>query len=126
MSVDDSKPEDSNDSQGPDEETKPKGKKERSPDLAKFWKAVEDDPQDFTGNCFFFISRKKNLISFVLFTYLYVCLFFFLQVGHIFCNLWTRLETLTMAEKLMMLFFTDTLIVMDIGKNMLIWKNVKV
>ena len=48
MSVDDSKPDDSNDSQGPEEETKPKGKKERSPDLAKFWKAVEDDPQDFT------------------------------------------------------------------------------
>merc|ERR1712223_631079 len=47
-------------------------------------------------------------------------------VGHIFCNLWIRLETLTMAEKLTMLFFTDTLIVMDIGKNMLIWKNVKV
>lgn len=49
MSVDNPKPDDSNDSQGLDEETKPKGKKERSPDLAKFWKAVEDDPQDFTG-----------------------------------------------------------------------------
>ena len=63
MSVDDSKPDDSNDSQGPDEETKPKGKKERSPDLAKFWKAVEDDPQDFTGNCFclfFYFTKKKN------------------------------------------------------------------
>ena len=60
MSVDNPKPDDSNDSQGLDEETKPKGKKERSPDLAKFWKAVEDDPQDFTGNCFLFISQKKN------------------------------------------------------------------
>ena len=66
MSVDDSKPEPENskpevDSQ-PDEtkdddsqsdDNKPKPKKERSPDLAKFWKAVEDDPQDFTGWFFF-------------------------------------------------------------------------
>ena len=81
MSVDDSKPDDSNDSQGPDEETKPKGKKERSPDLAKFWKAVEDDPQDFTGNCFFLFHEEKKLKSFVLFTYLYVGLLFF------FCRL---------------------------------------
>merc|ERR1712072_1293459 len=47
-------------------------------------------------------------------------------VGLIFYNLWTLLETLTMVAKRMMLFFTDILIVMDIGKNMLIWKNVKV
>ena len=43
-----------------DEESEPerkkfeteKPKKQRSPDLAKFWKAVEDDPQDFTGKVF--------------------------------------------------------------------------
>ena len=49
MSVDDSKPEDSKADESETDETKPKPKKERSPDLAKFWKAVEDDPQDFTG-----------------------------------------------------------------------------
>ena len=82
MSVDDSKPDDSNDSQGPEEETKPKGKKERSPDLAKFWKAVEDDPQDFTGNCFFFISRRKK-IEIICFVYIFICLFIFI----FFCRL---------------------------------------
>ena len=82
MSVDDSKPDDSNDSQGPEEETKPKGKKERSPDLAKFWKAVEDDPQDFTGNCFFFISRKKKIGNhlFFLHFYMFVYSFFFYRL----------------------------------------------
>jgi pre-mRNA-processing factor 39 len=32
-----------------DDLPKPVEKKKRSPDLAKFWKAVEDDPTDFTG-----------------------------------------------------------------------------
>ena len=30
-------------------EESPSTVKKRSPDLAKFWKAVEDDPKDFTG-----------------------------------------------------------------------------
>ena len=30
-------------------EDESKTAKKRSPDLAKFWKAVEDDPKDFTG-----------------------------------------------------------------------------
>merc|ERR1711936_834657 len=63
MSVDDSKPDDSNDSQGPEEETKPKGKKERSPDLAKFWKAVEDDPQDFTGWTYLYVGHRSADLS---------------------------------------------------------------
>ena len=32
-----------------DEDVDKNDTKKRSPDLAKFWKAVEDDPQDFTG-----------------------------------------------------------------------------
>ena len=35
-------------SEEPKDDSAPKIKK-RSPDLAKFWKAVEDDPKDFTG-----------------------------------------------------------------------------
>ena len=33
----------------PAKEESPSTVKKRSPDLAKFWKAVEDDPKDFTG-----------------------------------------------------------------------------
>ena len=33
----------------PVKEESPSTVKKRSPDLAKFWKAVEDDPKDFTG-----------------------------------------------------------------------------
>ncbi len=32
-----------------EEPSSPPAKKKRSPDIAKFWKAVEDDPTDFTG-----------------------------------------------------------------------------
>jgi len=45
----DSKKDSKKESGSDDNSDEKKTKKQRSPDLAKFWKAVEDDPQDFTG-----------------------------------------------------------------------------